>query len=159
MSVACISLASWYTTPLSPTPSLLHTHTNTCLQTHTHTHTPLRRTPQCGSPCGPPLSTRRTRRAPRQSRGFCDRGRVWQEDRGSGSKPCDLGRRPQTLRWCPCGKSRAQGVGAMRTLGAGQLGGNMVTDQHGTSCNIVTYVRSRAKQIQSTCVYGTIDIV
>ena len=159
MSVACISLASWYTTPLSPTPSLLHTHTNTCLQTHTHTHTPLRRTPQCGSPCGPPLSTRRTRRAPRQSRGSCDQGRVWQEDRGSGSKPCGLCHRPQTLRWCPCGKSRAQGVGAMRTLGAGQLGGNMVTDQHGTSCNIVTYVRSRAKQIQSTCVYGTIDIV
>ena len=102
------------------TPSRLHTHTNTA---HRHTSTPLKRTPQCGSPCGPPLSTRRTRRAPRQSRGFCDRGRVWQEDRGSGSKPCGPCHRPQTLRWCPCGKSRAQGVGAMRTLGAGQLGG------------------------------------
>ena len=124
MNVACISLTSWHTTPLLHTRSQPSPHSHKhCTHIHTHTHTPLRRTPQCGSPCGPPPSTRRTRRAPRQSRGFCDRGRVWQEDRGSGSKPCGPCHRPQTLRWCPCGKSRAQGVGAMRTLGAGQLGG------------------------------------
>ena len=90
--------------------------------TPTYPPTPLRRTPQCGSPTGPPLSARRTRRAPHQSRESCGRGRAWQGGRGSGSRPCGHVRPPQTPRWCLCGRSRGQGVGAMCTLGGGVEG-------------------------------------
>ena len=90
--------------------------------TPTYPPTPLRRTLRCGSPTGPPLSARRTRRAPHRSRESCGRGRVWQGGRGSGSRPCGHVRPPQTPRWCPCGRSHGQGVGAKCTLGGGVEG-------------------------------------